>query len=91
MEVPIFLEQGKKWMKVEVQLRTIAMDFWASLEHKIRYKKDIDPAIADELAMEMRACAEVSARLDRRMEAVRRHLEELESLSKHPEQELESQ
>jgi putative GTP pyrophosphokinase len=91
VEVPIFLEQGKKWMKVEVQLRTIAMDFWASLEHKIRYKKDIDPAIADELAMEMRACAEVSARLDRRMEAVRRHLEELESLSKHPEQELESQ
>ena len=91
VEVPIFLEQGKKWMKVEVQLRTIAMDFWASLEHKIRYKKDIDPAIADELAMEMRACAEVSARLDRRMEAVRRHLEELESLSNHPEQELESQ
>ena len=74
---------------MEIQLRTIAMDFWASLEHKIRYKKDIDPAIADELAMEMRSCAEVSARLDRRMEGVRRHLEELESLSKHPEQELQ--
>ena len=78
IEVPIFLEQGKKWMKVEVQLRTIAMDFWASLEHKIRYKKDVNPEIAEELAMEMRACAEDSARLDRRMEAVRRHLDELE-------------
>ncbi len=78
IEVPIFLEQGKKWMKVEVQLRTIAMDFWASLEHKIRYKKDVSPEIAEELAMEMRACAEVSARLDRRMEAVRQHLDEIE-------------
>ena len=41
IEVPIFLENEKKNMKVEVQLRTIAMDFWASLEHKLRYKKDI--------------------------------------------------
>ena len=88
--VPVYLSDRIVDTKVEVQIRTVAMDFWASLEHKIRYKKDIDPAIADELAMEMRACAEVSARLDRRMEAVRRHLEELESLSKHPEQELES-
>ena len=41
VEVPIFLEHKKKMMKVEVQLRTIAMDFWASLEHKLKYKKDI--------------------------------------------------
>ena len=38
VEVPIFLEKEKRLMKVEVQLRTIAMDFWASLEHKLRYK-----------------------------------------------------
>lgn len=43
IEVPIFLRNEKKSMKVEVQLRTIAMDFWASLEHKLRYKKNIDP------------------------------------------------
>ena len=42
VEVPIFLAQHKKMMKVEIQLRTIAMDFWASLEHKLQYKKDID-------------------------------------------------
>ena len=40
VEVPIFLEDEKRAMKVEVQFRTIAMDFWASLEHKMRYKKE---------------------------------------------------
>ena len=45
VEVPIFLENEKRAMKVEVQLRTIAMDFWASLEHKLRYKKDLDEKI----------------------------------------------
>ena len=39
--VPIFLQNEKREMKVEVQLRTIAMDFWASLEHKVRYKKNM--------------------------------------------------
>ncbi|MBQ4091717.1 MAG: GTP pyrophosphokinase family protein, partial [Firmicutes bacterium] len=38
--IPIFLAKGKQMMKVEIQLRTIAMDFWASLEHQLRYKKD---------------------------------------------------
>lgn len=41
ISVPIFLKDEKRDMKVEVQLRTIAMDFWASLEHKIRYKKNL--------------------------------------------------
>ena len=40
VEIPIFLHDEKKMMKVEVQLRTISMDWWASLEHKIRYKKE---------------------------------------------------
>ena len=76
VEVPIFLENEKRFMKVEVQLRTIAMDFWASLEHKMRYKKDIDPDIAEGLAKEMLECAQISAALDKRMEAVRNRLEE---------------
>ena len=38
--VPIFLQNEKREMKVEVQLRTIAMDFWASLEHKVRLQKE---------------------------------------------------
>ena len=41
LEVPIFLSRSKQYMKVEVQFRTIAMDFWASLDHKLKYKKDV--------------------------------------------------
>ena len=40
LEVPIFLDEGVHPIHVEVQLRTIAMDFWASLEHKLKYKTD---------------------------------------------------
>lgn len=50
IEVPIFLQNEKKNMKVEVQLRTIAMDFWASLEHKVRYKKNIPQEEVDRLS-----------------------------------------
>ena len=71
IEVPIFLENEKKNMKVEVQLRTIAMDFWASLEHKLRYKKDIPEDEADFLSRELVECAEISAALDNRMEQIR--------------------
>lgn len=71
IEVPIFLANEKKNMKVEVQLRTIAMDFWASLEHKLSYKKDIPEEKADILSKELFECAEISADLDSRMEKIR--------------------
>lgn len=71
ISVPIFLKNEKRNMKVEVQLRTIAMDFWASLEHKVRYKKDIPIEMANELAEELRNCADVSAELDQRMQTIR--------------------
>lgn len=71
VKVPIFLQDEKKMMKVEVQLRTIAMDFWASLEHKLRYKKDIDSDVAGELAKELGECAELCASLDNRMETLK--------------------
>ena len=45
IEVPIFLLNEKRWVKVEVQLRTIAMEFWANLEHKLRYQKDLPERI----------------------------------------------
>ena len=48
VEIPIFLMDGKKYMRVEVQFRTIAMEFWASLEHKLKYKKDI-PGDSDDI------------------------------------------
>lgn len=76
VEVPIFLTDAKEYVRAEVQFRTIAMDFWASLEHKLKYKKDIP--YADEVATELKDCAEQIAYLDRRMEAVHRHIEELQ-------------
>lgn len=75
IEVPIFLKNGKKNIKVEVQLRTIAMDFWASLEHKLRYKKNIDSNEIELLEKELVECAEISAALDKRMEEIRNKIE----------------
>lgn len=71
VSVPIFLENEKKDVKVEVQLRTIAMDFWASLEHKLRYKKNISPEMLEKLSHELTDCAEISASLDSRMQNIR--------------------
>lgn len=72
--VPIFLAHEKRTMRVEIQLRTIAMDFWASLEHQLRYKKDVD--FTDEMAKELKFCADLSAELDRRMDALREQVQE---------------
>jgi putative GTP pyrophosphokinase len=72
--VPIFLAHEKRTMRVEIQLRTIAMDFWASLEHQLRYKKDVD--FTDEMAKDLKFCAELSAELDRRMDALREQVQE---------------
>jgi len=70
VEVPIFLANEKRLMKVEVQLRTIAMDFWASLEHKLRYKKGLDDTISREISADLLACATMSAALDEKMEDI---------------------
>ena len=61
----------KKNVKVEVQLRTIAMDFWASLEHKLKYKKNLPEEKKDMLSQELIDCANASAELDQRMQNVR--------------------
>lgn len=72
VSVPIFLAHEKRMIKVEVQLRTLAMDFWASLEHQLRYKKDF--AFTEDMLKELNECAEMSAKLDGRMEALRQVL-----------------
>ena len=71
VKVPIFLQNTKKLVTVEVQLRTIAMDFWASLEHKMRYKKNISPEQVKFLQEELSDCAVQSAALDERMQNIR--------------------
>ena len=65
VSIPIFLSDRKVDTKVEIQIRTVAMDFWASLEHKIRYKFEADAPqhIKDELV----ECARMVSDLDARM------------------------
>ncbi|MBO4980662.1 MAG: GTP pyrophosphokinase family protein [Lachnospiraceae bacterium] len=82
VEIPIFLQDVKQLMKVEVQLRTIAMDFWASLEHKLRYKKNIPDEEAELLAKELEECAEISASLDQRMQDIRTRIAQSEERNK---------
>ncbi|WP_420314601.1 GTP pyrophosphokinase [Anaerotignum propionicum] len=76
LEVPVFLAEKKKPMKVEVQFRTIAMDFWASLEHKLKYKKDISDA--KEIFEELQECADIISNMDLRMQEIRNRIEEKE-------------
>ena len=68
IEIPIFLQHEKHIVKVEIQLRTIAQDFWASLEHQMRYKKNFE--FTEEMAKELLECATMSASLDERMESI---------------------
>ena len=72
VSIPIFLANEKQSMPVEIQLRTIAMDFWASLEHQLRYKKD--HVFTEQMAKELYDCAEISADLDARMSNLRKAL-----------------
>jgi len=73
VSVPIFLAKEKRSMKVEIQLRTIAMDSWASLEHQLRYKKDTE--FTDEMAKELLLCASLSTELDERMDNLRKQIQ----------------
>jgi putative GTP pyrophosphokinase len=67
VEVPVFLSTGAHAVCVEVQIRTIAMDFWASLEHKIYYKYDrkVPAELLDQLTDAARTAAELDARMER--------------------------
>ena len=68
LSVPVFLLNGCESVPVEVQIRTVAMDFWASLEHQLRYKKGKE--LTTKINFELKACAEVSAKLDKRMQGL---------------------
>ena len=71
--IPVFFANEKKLMKVEIQLRTISMDSWASLEHQLRYKKKIK--FTEEMADELLYCASLSAEVDERMAALKNLLQ----------------
>ena len=76
LEIPVFFADHKRPMRVEVQFRTIAMDFWASLEHQMKYKKETP--YSDEIAKELKTCAEVIAKTDLKMQNINKALSKIE-------------
>ncbi len=78
VSVPVFFSDQTREMAVEVQIRTIAMDFWASLEHQLKYKQEV-PNQA-EIVQSLTACAEQIAAIDEQMWQVRQQIESSEDL-----------
>ena len=72
LEIPIFLAEGAKPIHVEVQMRTIAMDFWASLEHKLKYKTDNQ--VPEDIRLELQECALTISELDEKMQNIHNRL-----------------
>lgn len=74
IEVPVFFSDKKQMVRVEIQLRTVAMDFWASLEHQIKYKKGLEGV--QDIENELKECAETIAQTDMKMMDIRNRIEE---------------
>ncbi len=76
MEIPVYLSKTEHHVRVEIQLRTIAMDFWASLEHQLHYKNDAE--VPDSIRRELFRVAETIAMTDREMEEIAIELQALD-------------
>lgn len=68
VKVPIFLAESVEYTPVEIQIRTIAMDLWASLEHKLKYKTDEN--VSKELAARLTVCADQLTAIDKEMQDI---------------------
>ena len=75
IETPVYLSDRKELVNVEVQIRTIAMDFGASLEHELKYKTDTE--VSADLAQQLKACAETIAATDKQMQDIYRTLKQI--------------
>lgn len=75
IEVPVFFSQKKQWVRVEVQIRTVAMDFWASLEHQVKYKKELKDT--KEIERELKECADTIAATDVQMMNIRNKIDDI--------------
>ena len=73
VEVPVFFSTQKKLVRVEIQIRTVAMDFWASLEHRLHYKRS-SPEV-EAIAGELKACADIIAQTDLTMQRLRERID----------------
>lgn len=78
IRVPVYLSDRTEYVTAEIQIRTVAMDFWASLEHDIRYKAD-KSALPAGINEEMYACADKIAEIDRQMQDMYRRIKASET------------
>lgn len=78
VEVPVFFADKKVGLPVEVQIRTIAMDFWASLEHQMKYKKTVENQ--EEIVEQLKQCADTINATDEKMLSIRQQLESAEDI-----------
>lgn len=74
IEIPVFFSKEKQFVRVEIQIRTVAMDFWASLEHQLKYKKSINDQ--QHIESELKKCADTIATTDLQMMSIRNKIEE---------------
>lgn len=75
VSIPIYLSEKRVDAKVEIQIRTVAMDFWASLEHKINYKFDVN--VPEHIKTELHACARMVSELDAKMLSLNEEVKQL--------------
>ena len=75
VSIPVYLSDRTVDTKVEVQIRTVAMDFWASLEHQLRYKSDVE--IPEHVSEDLKKCADVIAETDQEMQRIAKELKVL--------------
>ena len=81
IKVPVYLSDRTEYVVAEIQLRTIAMEFWANLEHQLRYKKDLSPELMEQTSHQLSECARLSAVLDEQMQSIRDIIEKEEDPS----------
>ena len=75
VEIPVFFSEEKQNIRVEIQIRTVAMDFWASLEHQLKYKRDEDGS--ESIEDELKQCADIIASTDRHMMSLKNRIEKV--------------
>ena len=75
VSIPVYLSDRTVDTKVEIQIRTVAMDFWASLEHQLRYKSDVE--IPEHVSDDLKKCADVIAETDQEMQRIAKELKVL--------------
>ncbi|TWT14590.1 GTP pyrophosphokinase family protein [Planomicrobium sp. CPCC 101079] len=87
LQVPVFMSDREEHVCIEVQIRTIAMDFWASLEHKIFYK--YNRAVPEKLLLELKDAAVTAAQLDQKMERLHKEMNKLKASANEEESSIE--